>query len=153
MHRNATAVYMDFCHILMLSNSLLQQHNVNRLTCHITMKVVSEDSSCSMVWWGARAACAEVSIGQWNPRKLSMAWGAIWHLRCHMAPDTYGRILSIYYTSPPTTSCTWVVSDYNMDHLSVLKRFKMPILFKAFNWTIIHSLVDIKAERYLLSVD
>jgi hypothetical protein len=27
------------------------------------MKVVSEDSSCSMVGWGARAACAEVSIG------------------------------------------------------------------------------------------
>jgi hypothetical protein len=42
----------------MLSNSLNQQHNANSLTCHITMKVVSEDSSCSMVGWGARAACA-----------------------------------------------------------------------------------------------
>jgi hypothetical protein len=81
--------------ITMLSNSLLQQHNVNRLTCQITMKVVSEDSSCSMVWWGARAACAEVSIGQRNPRKPSMAWGAIWHLRCHMEPDTYGRIVRL----------------------------------------------------------
>jgi hypothetical protein len=27
------------------------------------MKVVSADSSCSVVWWGARAACAEVSTG------------------------------------------------------------------------------------------
>jgi hypothetical protein len=70
--------------IAMLTNSLLQQSNVNRLTCHITMKVVSEDSSCSMVWWSARAACAEVSIvGQWKPRKPSMVCstlGAIWNL-------------------------------------------------------------------------
>jgi hypothetical protein len=49
--------------IAMLSNSLIQQQNANRLTCHITMKEVSEDSSCSMVGWGARAACAEVSTG------------------------------------------------------------------------------------------
>jgi hypothetical protein len=49
--------------ITMLSNSLIQQHNANRLTCHINMKVVSEDSSCSMVGRGARAACAEVSTG------------------------------------------------------------------------------------------
>jgi hypothetical protein len=27
------------------------------------MKVASADSSCSVVWWGARAACAEVSTG------------------------------------------------------------------------------------------
>jgi hypothetical protein len=40
------------------------------------MKVVSEDSSCSMVWWGARAACAEVSTGQWEASK---AKHAIWH--------------------------------------------------------------------------
>jgi hypothetical protein len=47
----------------MLSNSLIEQHDANRLTCHIKMKVVSEISSCSMVGWGARAACAEVSTG------------------------------------------------------------------------------------------
>jgi hypothetical protein len=49
--------------ITILPNSLIQQHNVNKLACHITMKVVAEDSSCSMVGWGARAACAEVSTG------------------------------------------------------------------------------------------
>jgi hypothetical protein len=46
--------------ITMLFNSLIQHCHVNRLTRHITMKVVSEDSSCSMVGWGARAACAVV---------------------------------------------------------------------------------------------
>jgi hypothetical protein len=35
-------------HVPMFSNSLIQQHNAIRLTCHITIKVVSEDSSCSM---------------------------------------------------------------------------------------------------------
>jgi hypothetical protein len=59
--------------ITMLSNSQLQQHNVNRLTFQITMKVVSEDSSCSMAWWGARAACAEVSTGQRRPESLATA--------------------------------------------------------------------------------
>jgi hypothetical protein len=24
-----------------------------------------------------------------------MAWGAIWHLRCNMEPDTYGRIVRL----------------------------------------------------------
>jgi hypothetical protein len=60
----------------MLSNSLIKQHNVNRWTSHIDMKVVSEDSSCSMVGWGARAACAEVStgsVGESVGEKLSMA--------------------------------------------------------------------------------
>jgi hypothetical protein len=45
--------------ITMLPNSLIQQYNVKKLACHITMK----DSSSSMVGWGARAACAEVSTG------------------------------------------------------------------------------------------
>jgi hypothetical protein len=49
--------------IAMLSNPLIQRHDVNRWTCHIAMKVVSKDFSCSMVGWGARAACAEVSTG------------------------------------------------------------------------------------------
>jgi hypothetical protein len=31
--------------------------------CHITLKVVSDDPSCFMLGWGARAACAEVSTG------------------------------------------------------------------------------------------
>jgi hypothetical protein len=43
--------------ITMFSNSLIQQHNVKRSACYITIKVVLEDSSCSMVGWGARAAC------------------------------------------------------------------------------------------------
>jgi hypothetical protein len=47
----------------MLSNSLIEELNVNRRTCHFGMKVVSADSFCSVVWWGARAACAEVSTG------------------------------------------------------------------------------------------
>jgi hypothetical protein len=46
-------------HDYTLSNSLIEQLNVNRRTCHIAMKVVS-DSFCSMVWLGATAVCAEV---------------------------------------------------------------------------------------------
>jgi hypothetical protein len=49
--------------ITVLSNYLIQQHNANRLTRHITMEVVSEDSSCSMAGWGTLVACAEVSTG------------------------------------------------------------------------------------------
>jgi hypothetical protein len=49
--------------ITMLSNSINQQHNVNRLTCHITMKIVSAGSSDSMVGLGARGACAEMPPG------------------------------------------------------------------------------------------
>jgi hypothetical protein len=63
--------------ITMLSNSLPQQQNVNRLTCHIAIKVVSEDS------------CVEVSIGQWKPQKPSIAWGAIWHLRNLIYTEDY----------------------------------------------------------------
>jgi hypothetical protein len=59
--------------ITMLSNSLIPQHNVNSLACHITMKVVSEDFSYSMVGWGARAraACAEVSTGSVEASKAN----------------------------------------------------------------------------------
>jgi hypothetical protein len=49
--------------ITMLTNFLIQQNNSNILSCHITMKVVSEDSYCSLLGWVARVACAEVSTG------------------------------------------------------------------------------------------
>jgi hypothetical protein len=71
--------------IAMLSNSLIQQLNVNRRTRHISMKVVSADSSCSVVWWGARAACAEVSTGSVEASKARLGF------RGHMAPGIYGR--------------------------------------------------------------
>jgi hypothetical protein len=32
-------------------------------TAQCEVKVVSADSSCSVVWWGLRAACPEVSTG------------------------------------------------------------------------------------------
>jgi hypothetical protein len=47
----------------MLFNSLIERLNVNRRTFHIAMKVLLADCICSVVWWGARAACAEVSTG------------------------------------------------------------------------------------------
>jgi hypothetical protein len=72
--------------ITMLSNILIQEHNVNRLACHITMKVVSENSSCSMVGWGARVACAEVSTGSVEASKANLGF------RCHMAPGKHGRL-------------------------------------------------------------
>jgi hypothetical protein len=49
--------------ITMLSNSLIEQLNVNRRTCNMAMTVVFADSFCSVVWWAARAACAEVFTG------------------------------------------------------------------------------------------
>jgi hypothetical protein len=64
--------------IIMLSNSLVQQQNVNRLACHITMTVVSDDSSCSMVGWGERAANAEGSTGSVEASKANLG------IRCHM---------------------------------------------------------------------
>jgi hypothetical protein len=73
--------------IKMLSNSLIQQHNVNRLACHIAMKVASEDSSFFMVGLGARAACAELSTGSLEAAKANLGF------RCHMAPGIYGRFL------------------------------------------------------------
>jgi hypothetical protein len=66
--------------ITMLSNSQIEQLNVSRRTCHIAMKVVPEDSSCSVVWWGARAACAEVSTGSVEASKARPGF------RSHMAP-------------------------------------------------------------------
>jgi hypothetical protein len=41
-----------------LPNSTAQCEQID-----VTMKAVSEDSSCSKVGWGARAACPEVSAG------------------------------------------------------------------------------------------
>jgi hypothetical protein len=73
--------YLHICKtgmITMLSNSLVQQHNVNRLACHITMKVVSEDSSCSMV-------------GSVEASKANLGF------RCHMAPGIYGIIIICPY--------------------------------------------------------
>jgi hypothetical protein len=49
--------------IIMLSNSLIEQLVANRKTRHIAMKVVAAHFFCSVVRWGARAACAEVSTG------------------------------------------------------------------------------------------
>jgi hypothetical protein len=43
-----------------LPNSTAQ---CNKLACQIIIKIASADSSCSVVWWGARAAYAEVSTG------------------------------------------------------------------------------------------
>jgi hypothetical protein len=45
--------------ITMLSNSLIEQLNVNRRTCHIAMKVVTADSFCYVL----ASACAEVYTG------------------------------------------------------------------------------------------
>jgi hypothetical protein len=67
-------------------NFLNQQRNVNRLTCHIVMKVVSEDSFYSVVWWGARASFAEVSTGSVESSKARLGF------RSHMDPEVYRRI-------------------------------------------------------------
>jgi hypothetical protein len=69
--------------ITMLSNSRTQQHNVNRLACDITMEVESDDSSCSMLGWGAKAACAEVSTGSVEGSKAKHCHNA------HMDPGVY----------------------------------------------------------------
>jgi hypothetical protein len=72
--------------IVMLSNSLIQQLNVSIRTCHIAMKVVSADSFCSVVWWGARAACAEAT-GPVEASKARLGF------RSHaITPGIYGRI-------------------------------------------------------------
>jgi hypothetical protein len=72
--------------ITMLSSYPIEQLNVNRRTCHIAMKVVSADSFCSVVWWGARAACAEVSTGSVEALKANLGF------RSHMAPCMYERL-------------------------------------------------------------
>jgi hypothetical protein len=78
--------------ITMLSNSIIEQLNMNRRTGHIAMKVVSADSFCSVVWWGARAACAEVSTGSVEASKANLGFGSQMALRIH------GRVIvSIHY--------------------------------------------------------
>jgi hypothetical protein len=69
--------------ITMLSNSLTKQLDVNRRTCHIAMKVVSADSFCSVDWWGARAACAEVPTGSVEASKARLGF---------RLPGIYGRV-------------------------------------------------------------
>jgi hypothetical protein len=71
--------------IAMFSNSLIEQLDVKRSTCHISMKVVSADSFCSGVWWGARAACAEVCTGSMEASMARLG-------RSHMALGMYRRI-------------------------------------------------------------
>jgi hypothetical protein len=51
------------------------------------MKVVSEDWSCSMVGWGARAACAEVSTGSVGASKAKHGH------KVHMDYGIHGRII------------------------------------------------------------
>jgi hypothetical protein len=64
------------------------------------MKVVSADSSCSVVWWGARAACAEVSTGSVEASKAKHGPGL------HMEPSKYRKLYyySIFYS--PTWNAT-----------------------------------------------
>jgi hypothetical protein len=72
--------------ITMLSNSLIERLNVIRRTCHVPMKVVSADSFCSVVWWGAREACAKVST--WPVEASNARLG----FRSHTAPGIHGRL-------------------------------------------------------------
>jgi hypothetical protein len=60
--------------ITMLSNSLIEQLNVNRRTCYIAMTLVSADSFCSVVWWGAKAVCAEVFTGYMEASKARLSF-------------------------------------------------------------------------------
>jgi hypothetical protein len=62
------------CMITMLSNSLIEQLNGNRRTCHIAMNLVSAHSVFSMAWWGARAACAEMSTGSMEASKARLGF-------------------------------------------------------------------------------
>jgi hypothetical protein len=68
------------------STAQREQIDMSHQGCDITMKIVSEDSSCSMVGWGARAACAEVSTGSVGDSK------AMHGQKVHMDPGIYGRI-------------------------------------------------------------
>jgi hypothetical protein len=43
------------------------RYRLHRLTCHVTMEGVPADPSCSVVGWGARAACGDVSTCPWKP--------------------------------------------------------------------------------------
>jgi hypothetical protein len=73
----------------MLSSSQIQQRNVSRWACHSTMKVVSEDSACSMVGVQGQLArtCAEVSTGSVEALKANLGF------RCHMAPKVNNFIV------------------------------------------------------------
>jgi hypothetical protein len=88
--------------IPMLSNSLIEQLNVNRRLCHIAMKAVSADFLCSVVWWGARAACADVSMVSVEASKDRLGF------RSHVAPDIYG----IHIQSDHRCVLSKVLSDH-----------------------------------------
>jgi hypothetical protein len=60
--------------ITILSNSLVEQLNVNTRTYNIAMKVVSAHSFCSVVWCGARATCAEVSTWSLEASKARLGF-------------------------------------------------------------------------------
>jgi hypothetical protein len=60
------------------------------------MTVVSADTSCYMIWWGTRAACAEVYTGSVEAKKATPGFKAIPLLRSHLAPEVFGRIVFIY---------------------------------------------------------
>jgi hypothetical protein len=84
--------------IIMLYTSQIEQLNVSRSTCHIAMKVVSADSFCSVVWWGARAARAEVSTGSVEASKARLGF------RSHMDPTYIRRLLALRYVQKNTIS-------------------------------------------------
>jgi hypothetical protein len=80
----------------MLTIPLIEQLNVNRRTYGIAMNVLLADSFCSVVWWGAWAACAEVSTGSVEASKARLGF------RSHMGPGTYGRLLLLLYQNKVT---------------------------------------------------
>jgi hypothetical protein len=51
------------------------------------MNFVSTESSCSVVWWGARAACAEVSTGSVEASKARLRF------RPQKVQEVYGRLV------------------------------------------------------------
>jgi hypothetical protein len=51
------------------------------------MNVVSADSICSLVWWGGRADCAEVSTGSVEASKARLGF------RSHILVDTLPKII------------------------------------------------------------
>jgi hypothetical protein len=81
-------------------HSRIQQHNANRLTCHITMKVVSEDSSCSIVATLLGGVQVQLVMRclqcQWETRKPSVAQRSKWTLQVHMDPGIYGRVVGMH---------------------------------------------------------
>jgi hypothetical protein len=88
--------------IAIFYNSPIPQHNVNWSTCHIAMEVVPADSFCSVVWWGARAPCAEVSTRSVEASKARLGF------RSHMAPGSiYGRLVYYFYMCIPHNPCGW----------------------------------------------